>query len=173
MNPAGQTSRVSLDHLKMFCSCVQECRSRSEAEGGKAVGKHWTDMEKAMQVISKISDPSAFEGPNSSGDPISDLHWLVTRATASFSGGSGGCSFAWQALAILTRLSARSSGVRHALRDRLRTLSALTDLLCALPPTSNERRVKVLDLLRAVTCEGVDIGRMEAFLLQLVPRLVL
>ncbi len=121
-------------------------------------------------MVSKISDPAAFEIPSSCGDAVSDLHWLVSRAVSG-GGDPKHPACAWQALSVLTRLAARSARIRSVLRSRLRAPATLTDLLLALPATCHERRAKVLDLLRHVAC-GAKVYRMEAFLRQLLPRLV-
>ncbi len=179
--------KSSWESIAKFCAEVQHCRADASSSASAAAsncGKQWTQIEKTLQVISKISDPAAFlHNAPSAGvrpfpsavtagvlcDPVSDLLWLVSRAASS--GDPKHPSCAWQAVALLTRLSAASAAVRRDLCRRLRAAAALTDLLLALPQTSHERRLKVLDLLRAATFDA-RVNRLESFVLSLVPRLV-
>ena len=57
------------------------------------------------------------------------------------------------------------------LLPRTRLLATLTDLLLSLPPTSKERGLKVLDLMRSAAF-GIAVHREEEFIIKLVPKLV-
>ena len=61
--------------------------------------------------------------------------------------------------------------VRGFLRDRLCLVSTLTQLLSGMSATNHGKISKILDLLRYVSY-GIQIVRQEAFLYDLVPKLL-
>jgi hypothetical protein len=61
--------------------------------------------------------------------------------------------------------------VRAVVRDRLCLVSTLSQLLSGLSSTNHGKISKILDLMRHVSY-GIQIVRQEAFLHELVPKLL-
>ncbi len=161
---SSRPTSTSLEHLRLLSLAVQQCKKVQSQQGNAAVekSKDFAKLETLLKAASENSNPVAFE---TNPEVISDLHWPLTLT-------SSRPPLTWRTLNLVTRLASRSEKLRKLMRDKLRSVAVLTDLLLALPDTSKEKFLKVLEALTHVTF-GIKLHRVEDFLLQLVPRLLM
>ncbi|XP_059096295.1 uncharacterized protein LOC131890871 [Tigriopus californicus] len=161
--------RSSRDHLRAWSATLMAYRRDAASLGMGAppsdkIRRHEADIEKLIQVLTKISDVLAFE------DEVEfflDVAWYLHHHGRDYKSSS-----VWALLALLTKWSAQSGPIRSLLAQPMGLAPFLTQLYLTLPPTSHERGLKVLALLRHVTAAHRPIRRCETFALDLVPKLV-
>jgi hypothetical protein len=155
---------AAAEHLATFSKMIEAAKKRSAAAGSVSGNK---ELDKMIQVLSTITDIS-FLGAQSAQLHLFDANWLVSAMVAS---SPSMPSSLWTLLATLNRWCLRFEEARLFLRDRVRYLPTLTKVLLALPATTVEKRSKLMDYMRTAAV-GIRIGRMEAFVMDLVPKLV-
>jgi len=133
----------------------------------------WPEIEKQLQVVSRLTEISApFEAVP---EVLAELNWLISEAGAGIAPGSSAEAAkqrcAWLALSTASGLCSHVPWARKRFRDVHRSAATLADILLSLSPSANEKRSKVLHMLRAVTF-GAKFYRLEAFLFKLVPKLI-
>ncbi|TRY78689.1 hypothetical protein TCAL_04230 [Tigriopus californicus] len=166
---SSMAKRSSRDHLRAWSATLMAYRRDAASLGMGAppsdkIRRHEADIEKLIQVLTKISDVLAFE------DEVEfflDVAWYLHHHGRDYKSSS-----VWALLALLTKWSAQSGPIRSLLAQPMGLAPFLTQLYLTLPPTSHERGLKVLALLRHVTAAHRPIRRCETFALDLVPKLV-